>query len=522
MKLLFERNINATVAAFEKDGKYFCGNCAKEVKKGDQICPRCKSGIIYNQWRRSHKVSYDTRITVSEKDDKILINIFGGKTSLVNGKFYFQKYIHPFVFNFKTGQSYKLPILNGETKKPLRIKGNGIKNISYSTYEMPEAIIDIGDEIKNIFISKACQYNKYIDEIDRLKNSKGDCVANFILSIVKFGYCDEATEKLVNSHYIENELKPTRKYWLKPGAKEGIQKELGIHYSLDAWRLFKNDFSLFLSVYKIGHLKPDNQRKLINGITSISNIRYSLEDSCSRGYGNQISMDYINSLVDLIRLSDNENEMVKRVCKIMLSNPYISEWFIIDAVDMLKKAMNGNVDIKRILKMRTFDAMHDESMKVYRKMKQVNRKIKISPKEEALNSYNSNFNFTVCSETDQLVVIGDAMHICVGSYGDKAVNKDCLIVKGEVNGNLFTCIEIRNKRLIQVKGYCNKLLEGEERKAVIKWAKEKGLEYKDCFDLKRPAKRILDFTQEIRLEIEEPEIEEPGTERLDGDTWLPF
>jgi hypothetical protein len=159
--------------------------------------------------------------------------------------------------------------------------------------------------------------------------------------------------------------------------------------------------------------------------------------------------------------------------------------------------------------------MHDESVELYRKMKQVNRKIRISSKEEALNHTDGDYKFTVCTETHQLTAIGNAMHICVGSYDDRAVNKECLIVKGEINNKLFTCIEIINKRLIQVKGYCNKLLNGEERKAVIKWAKEKGLNYKDCFDLKEQKKLMIEPVVEIGPVV--AEAEEPA-----GDIWLPF
>ena len=75
------------------------------------------------------------------------------------------------------------------------------------------------------------------------------------------------------------------------------------------------------------------------------------------------------------------------------------------------------------------------------------------------------------------------MHICVGSYGDRAVEKDCLIVKGELNGSLFTCIEVRNNALIQVKGYCNKRLSDEDQEVVKAWAKQKKIEFKSCWDL---------------------------------------
>ena len=506
MKILFERNLNAEVEAFEKDSKYFCGNCAKEISKQDKICPRCESKIIHI-WGSPSKSSYLTKITVSENNDKLFINVFEGKTTLVNGKFYFQKYIHPFIFNFKSGQSYKLPILNGETKKPLRKKGNGIRNISYCSIDIHPAVYVAEEEIKELFLSKARQYAHYTDEIEKLKASKGYGIANLMLSLTKFKYCDKATEAVVRSQYTEQSLKPVRKYWLKPGAKESVQKTLRVHYPLDVWKLFKKDFSLFSHAYKIGYLKPDNQRKLVKALTSVWDIYTPRKATC-----HQVSVCYINSFVDLIRLSDNENEMVKRVTKIILSNPYVYEWVITDSVDMLRKIINEGMDIKRILKMQTFNAIHDETVTVYRKIKQKNRLIHVSSKEKALNSSKGNIEFAVCTETDQLFAIGDTMHICVGSYGDKAVNKDCLIVKGEVNGKLFACIEIRNKCLIQVKGYCNQLLKGEEREAVIKWAKEKGLNYKDCFDLKEQKKRIIEPVVEPVIEAEEPA----------GDIWLPF
>lgn len=526
MKILFEKNLHPEVDAFEKDNKYFCGNCAKEVEKGTETCPRCNSELIYDSWGASSKVLYNTRITISENEDKLFINVFQGKTSLVNGKFYFQKYICPFVFNFKTGQSYKLPILNGETKRALRIKGNGIQNISYRPAEIP-SLNPIRKEVEQIFKNKASQHTHYADEIDRLENSKGDDVAKLMLSITKFKYCNQETEAVIASLYAERSLKPARKYWLKPKARENIQKCLGAHYSLNMWKWFKNDFERFSHAYKIGYLKPDNQKKIIQAIRSIQG---PMEGSLKNSWG--ISVNYINLFVDMIRLSDNENEMAKKISRMILANPRVSEWIIYDAVDMLKQILDAGMSVKHILKMRSFDEIHDAAEDAYYQMKQGNKAIKISPKEEALNSTEDAYKFTVCTETDQLTAIGNTMHICVGSYGDRAVNKECLIVKGEINNKLFACIEIRGKRLAQAKGYCNKLLEGEEREAVIKWAEEKGLSYKSCFDLKErsiwPEDEehipIIDWTFEDEEPAREPIAGSDVTEDEEsfGDIWLPF
>ncbi len=66
--------------------------------------------------------------------------------------------------------------------------------------------------------------------------------------------------------------------------------------------------------------------------------------------------------------------------------------------------------------------------------------------------------------------IGDAMHICVGSYGERAVSKACTIYYVvDQNEKYQACIEVCKNKLIQAKGYCNKSLEGDVAEVVRKW-----------------------------------------------------
>ena len=153
MNIIYEKNlpIFAPVLADYSNGtrKYYCSECTKELPSAySDVCPNCNSKTILLIGNAAKKRGYLTRITVSEKDDKLFINVFGSKTCINNGKFRFSKYITPYCFNFKTGQAYLLPKLNGKTKKRLQKRDNVLRNISYRPY-----LIDILGRISDEIIS---------------------------------------------------------------------------------------------------------------------------------------------------------------------------------------------------------------------------------------------------------------------------------------------------------------------------------------------------------------------------------
>jgi hypothetical protein len=75
------------------------------------------------------------------------------------------------------------------------------------------------------------------------------------------------------------------------------------------------------------------------------------------------------------------------------------------------------------------------------------------------------------------------MNICVGSYGSRAVQKNCNIVVFKENDVPVMCLELHENLLIQAKMKHNKRPYGEYLKTIINWCKEKDINYKICSDI---------------------------------------
>lgn len=123
--------------------------------------------------------------------------------------------------------------------------------------------------------------------------------------------------------------------------------------------------------------------------------------------------------------------------------------------------------------------LHDIFSLDYNKLSHKNKKISRNKElyKVCSNMKFNNIKYLLPRETDELISVGSKMNICVGSYGERAVRKDCFIVVGYDNEKPVTCIELRKSEdrfsLIQVKKYHNKLPSKEEAEYIYnKFIKE--------------------------------------------------
>ena len=491
MKILFEKNLTPTVFILTNNrGEKFCGSCGIQLTTDAKRCPRCGMSL-HDSWRGQKKELFATRITISESGDKLFMNVFKNKVWLHQNKFRFSKYIFPFVFNFKTGQSYKLPVLNGDTKQALRVKNNGIKNISYCRSLLFEAISGMRNEevaLIKIFINKARQYLTYKDEFDKLENrtrilsaeqynlsleeylSSNYNISESILSLVKYKHVSIKTISAFMCYY--EELKNIRKYWLKPNFRKNVEKTLKLKFCEEAWEKINEALYYLYDILPLGRLKVDNQNKIINISKSLFDSRF------------ESSYHYCASaLAKFVNLFENENVGTNRILKLVKDGNKIPTYQISDTTKMLVTVKESGANIKTILRLKSFDEIHDRAMAEYKKLKLMNRKINLTEEQKKLNYSIDDVEFKVCTETDELQHIGDTMHHCVASYADDAVAKRCTIIGATKNNRLFACIEVRNGNILQSKSYCNQKLSKEDLVIVRSWANKKGLRYDNCRDL---------------------------------------
>jgi hypothetical protein len=128
--------------------------------------------------------------------------------------------------------------------------------------------------------------------------------------------------------------------------------------------------------------------------------------------------------------------------------------------------------------------LHDHLSLDLDKLQKENQKIPYSDEERKLEkTFNKNKSLILAPDTHYLVEVGTRMRICVGSYGEDAISKDCDILVLKENNEPVVCIEVRNRRLIQAKMKFNYPPTKEYKKEIIEWCKEKEIKYENCYDI---------------------------------------
>jgi len=129
------------------------------------------------------------------------------------------------------------------------------------------------------------------------------------------------------------------------------------------------------------------------------------------------------------------------------------------------------------------NAVHDRLSVEYDDLRKGNLEIMYSDEERALETRESDIDFTLPPDTSTLREIGREMKICVGSYDEAAIEKDCTIVCARRGQKPVACIELRGNRVSQLKAACNGAAT-EIAQEFKDWATKHGLEY-DCWDWQR-------------------------------------
>lgn len=97
---------------------------------------------------------------------------------------------------------------------------------------------------------------------------------------------------------------------------------------------------------------------------------------------------------------------------------------------------------------------------------------------------NVKYFYRLAEGTKRLVEIGEALHICVGSfdYDQRVVDKQCLIVyvveEKDKNQQYVGCIEVRSESVAhQARTFCNADFTDNLQKSFEKWIKDVKLDF---------------------------------------------
>ncbi|MCR5126052.1 MAG: PcfJ domain-containing protein [Treponema sp.] len=101
--------------------------------------------------------------------------------------------------------------------------------------------------------------------------------------------------------------------------------------------------------------------------------------------------------------------------------------------------------------------------------------VEYSDEELLLERDAGGLNFRIEKIPAGLTDVGGIMHNCVGTYADRVISKQCIIVTARRKGELVLCIEVRGNRVIQCREKYNTPPKGANRAAFNIWKRECGL-----------------------------------------------
>lgn len=139
--------------------------------------------------------------------------------------------------------------------------------------------------------------------------------------------------------------------------------------------------------------------------------------------------------------------------------------------------VNWRMDLKDI---------HDTVASEYNHYKHQKININYDDLNKDYSGVYGDLTFNLAKDTHELIDVGQYMSICVGGYGDRAVEHDCYIVVARDNNNKpVICIEMSNdrKRLIQTKLKYNELPTPEIAELIKQWCADYDLDYTHCYDM---------------------------------------
>ena len=108
--------------------------------------------------------------------------------------------------------------------------------------------------------------------------------------------------------------------------------------------------------------------------------------------------------------------------------------------------------------------------------------IEYTKAENELCYSNNKYSLELPKTTHDLVDIGEQMGICVGGYGDMAVNKSCTICVVTSDNKYVACIELNENRCKQIKAKYNGMVCGDLADFIRDWIVEKQINTTCCSD----------------------------------------
>lgn len=515
-----------------------CPNCGNPIHKKDiQFLEKSRNWETENAIYSSHKIS--------KEDNKIILsaNLFSIFPNTEAEKLKYKKINVRFVFSLIDHNVYAFQPYDADENKPLYKKAKRILNITYlansdnflSTFhkiilnneKVKKDLLKIFDKenktsykeffkdipIKKIFLKEIVLYFRYgkysMDTI------------NLISFLTKDSYCPPALaqrRKLV----FQNIYKMQYDYSL-------FQKTLK-NKKCPTSKLFKkmatkNPFMIYMynSLLKMG-FKDYN---LITNILS-NNIFYSFLMQISLKVVDR-DINYDDCIMLIYNMIQKKGEIYtkKNIFDYIITHPKIRHQgptfsILLDTAKMYSQIATaieeGGDEINPDIYFGNIEYMHETYIRILPKLKARNRKIPYKKETLKLNSTFGEYEFICAPDTRSLIECGELMGICVGGYGDVAVNRQCIIVFMLKNKQYVGCIELLRdgKTMVQAKAKYNNLLQEEKAEILRVWVTKYNLIVDTCHDYAHILNNDISFDDEknyqhhynyAAVKLDNPDIE---------------
>lgn len=474
---------------------------------GTCVCPTC--GYTFNsqediQWLQ-HNLSPDSFNVHSMKifdvqDDKMVVSIFttfyfpctqSGQIAVVPVRY-------RLVFNVKTGCSFALEGRTLNNKHPKFDPSPAINNITFSVersagtynpwgqiYSNKEIVAELAKVLLRVRKGKPEQLTKTGDFSD----TTFTMLTTFnYMPYFSYDFYSMANKMILDCPYGRNP-RDRMAYRFKT-IREKFETQDAEIFSKFLFKgtktvpkkairkmIFSNPLlsDMYKFLVKAGF---KNQDVLLNFISNKQEHVFEMieEVEKSREEEKKASIKFLKKLIK----TKGEGQTLKYLTS---ADPVTLREFFIDTALMyltFEKRKMMKVDyLKGSLKQ-----THDILARDFVKIRKANCPIEYSKKEKQLNDEIDGYVFSLAKDTYELIDIGQEMGICVGSYGDRAVKKDCIIVKMTQGNKYVGCIELdpKTSHLLQAKACFNNVLQETKAEALKKWVKKHKIPANNCYD----------------------------------------
>ncbi len=447
------------------------------------------------------------------KDDKLVASVFSAMyfPSVETEQLAVVPVRYRIVFNLKTGQTF---LMEGRTLSNKHPKFDDAPHVFRATFfnkdMAPSAYRKITSNPNIVAVLAEAILEVYGGQKEQLtkKGDFSDTTFNMITCYnyahyFNFEYYKQASEIINTRHYDRaskdriaykfnciktkfesNDPELFSKYLFK-GIKNNLRPKKAIKKIIFQNPLLSDLYRFMLS---IGF---SNQDVLLSFMTSHLDCSKALEkliNTVREEEDHEICIQFLSFLLEV----KGEAETLKYLSS---SKDKLSDYFVDTAymaVSFHKRDMLKNRHLKGSLKQ-----THDALARDFYRIKNPNRSIDYNEEEMALNDNIDDIDFILAKDTYELIDIGQEMGICVGSYGNKAANKQSVILKMIQGKKYVGCIELTAdcKEMIQAKACYNNLLQEVKAEALKKWVKKHKIQA-NCSDYRHIKNGQIEYNED--------------------------